>query len=41
MALKVAYARSAKDHGYSLNEIASHIGLSPVAVLKHIYRPEQ
>lgn len=41
MPVKIAYARSAVDHGYSLNEIASHIGLSPVAVLKHIYRSEQ
>jgi len=39
--VKNEYAKSASKHGYSLNEIACHIGVSSVAVFKYISRPEQ
>lgn len=35
-ATKVNYARAAWEQGYSLHEIARHIGVSPVAVYKYI-----
>jgi len=34
--IKTLYAKSAWEQGYSLKEIADHIGVSPVAVFKYI-----
>jgi len=34
--VKAVYAKSAWEHGYSLKEIACHIGVSSVAVFKYI-----
>lgn len=35
---KAAYAKSAWERGYSMQEIACHINVSPVAVFKYINR---